>query len=285
MMERYTPPEDVGLTVLLPCSARKPYSKSKSHMEFRQHIKRGAGDRYPLVHEVIVTSPLGIVPRELEEVYPAAHYDVPVTGVWSREEREIVIALLKDYMGKTGAPVIGFGSGPYEEMYREAGVDSVAHDLHDLEGLVREGLADVERRPLPQRLRQIKAVCNYQFGNGASEHLLRGSPQIRGLQICDEEGRLIATMDRRAGLLALGLEGAERLRGSGRYTVELSFKPETNSIFTVGIERADPIIRPKDEVAVLYEDEVVGVGRSLLSGVELERAEKGLGITLRHRRG
>ena len=37
-------------------------------------------------HEVMVTSPLGLVPRDLEECWPAGHYDVAVTGDWSQDE-------------------------------------------------------------------------------------------------------------------------------------------------------------------------------------------------------
>ena len=34
----------------------------------------------------MVTSPLGLVPRDLEEVWPAGHYDIPVTGDWTQDE-------------------------------------------------------------------------------------------------------------------------------------------------------------------------------------------------------
>lgn len=57
-----------------------------------QRIQKG--DKFmqnpEVVHEVIVTSPLGIVPMELEMIYPAAHYDISVTGEWSLDEREMV---------------------------------------------------------------------------------------------------------------------------------------------------------------------------------------------------
>ena len=71
---RYIPPK-TDVAVLLPCSAKKPYSLSQSHRKFQAAIAGRA-------HELIVTSPLGLVPRELECVYPAGHYDVPVTGYW-----------------------------------------------------------------------------------------------------------------------------------------------------------------------------------------------------------
>lgn len=83
MSETYTAPEGLDtILVLLPCSARKPYRLSKSHGRFIRAIGTSA------CHEVMVTSPLGLVPRDLEEVWPAAHYDLPVTGDWSSDEEE-----------------------------------------------------------------------------------------------------------------------------------------------------------------------------------------------------
>ena len=78
VLTRYIPPK-TDVAVLLPCSAKKPYSLSQSHRKFQQAV----GGR---AHELIVTSPLGLVPRELECIYPAGHYDVPVTGYWDAEE-------------------------------------------------------------------------------------------------------------------------------------------------------------------------------------------------------
>jgi len=78
---QYQVPEKLdNVLVLLPCSARKPYRLSKSHRKFIQALGTNA------CHEVMVTSPLGLVPRDLEDVWPAAFYDIPVTGDWSRDE-------------------------------------------------------------------------------------------------------------------------------------------------------------------------------------------------------
>ena len=89
MKNDYKKPTGVDdLLILLPCSARKPYSASRSHKSFRRAINHNAG------HEVIVTSPLGLVPRDLEEVWPAGHYDIPVTGDWSIDELERVTSMI-----------------------------------------------------------------------------------------------------------------------------------------------------------------------------------------------
>jgi archaeosine synthase len=81
---RYAKPPSARALVLLPCSARKPYAESRTHRRFREAV--WASGNPHAVHEVIVTSPFGLVPRELERLYPVAHYDVPVTGDWSRDE-------------------------------------------------------------------------------------------------------------------------------------------------------------------------------------------------------
>ncbi|MBQ5447964.1 MAG: DUF5591 domain-containing protein, partial [Candidatus Methanomethylophilus sp.] len=88
LSERYVPPEHKKVLLLLPCSAKKPYHISKSHKLFSQAIHTAQHDT--LVHEVIVTSPLGIVPRELDAFYPANSYDIPVTGEWKPEEKETI---------------------------------------------------------------------------------------------------------------------------------------------------------------------------------------------------
>ncbi len=64
----YISPEGLDdILILLPCSARKPYSASRSHRSFIRAMNHNAA------HEVMVTSPLGLVPRDLEAVWPAGH--------------------------------------------------------------------------------------------------------------------------------------------------------------------------------------------------------------------
>ncbi len=87
-MKSYRKPANKRVLLLLPCSAKKPYHISKSHKAFSSAIHTSTHDT--LVHEVIVTSPLGAVPRELDFMYPANAYDIPVTGEWKPEERSMI---------------------------------------------------------------------------------------------------------------------------------------------------------------------------------------------------
>lgn len=102
----YKAPEGLDeVLILLPCSARKPYSSSRSHKAFRRAMNHNAA------HEVIVTSPLGLVPRDLEEVWPAGHYDIPVTGDWTRDEIDRVTKMIDSLVAKNTYRVIINHSG------------------------------------------------------------------------------------------------------------------------------------------------------------------------------
>ena len=73
---RYVPPK-ADTAVLLPCSAHKPYSLSASHRRFIPVIAGRA-------HELILTSPLGLVPRELESGIPCSPLRRPGDRVLGR---------------------------------------------------------------------------------------------------------------------------------------------------------------------------------------------------------
>ena len=106
MCEEYSSPQGLDkVLVLLPCSARKPYKLSKSHGNFIRAIGTTA------CHEVMITSPLGIVPRDLEEIWPAAHYDVPVTGDWSGDEVNRINRMFTAFIARNSYEVIINHSG------------------------------------------------------------------------------------------------------------------------------------------------------------------------------
>lgn len=108
----YVPPEK-DILVIFPCSAKKPYSLSNSHRNFIWAMGRNRA----YVNEIIITSPIGLIPRELEITYPAAHYDTTVTGHWDNDERHFVGSLLENYLIKNKYKyIIAHVSGPYKEI-------------------------------------------------------------------------------------------------------------------------------------------------------------------------
>ena len=85
--------------VLVPCSAKKPYSESQSHGQYHDVIQWRA-------HVASMTSPIGVVPQELELTYPAQHYDSVVTGEWTATEIEFVSDVLEAYLRRNDYPKV-----------------------------------------------------------------------------------------------------------------------------------------------------------------------------------
>ena len=62
-------PKDIA--IFMPCAIRKPYSKSPSHQLIRTIISQVLD---PSRCHIVIFGTCGIVPAELEEMYPYAHY-------------------------------------------------------------------------------------------------------------------------------------------------------------------------------------------------------------------
>ena len=62
-------PRDIA--IFMPCAVRKPYSSSPSHQLIRMIISQVFS---PEQYHIVIFGTCGIVPAELEEMYPYAHY-------------------------------------------------------------------------------------------------------------------------------------------------------------------------------------------------------------------
>ena len=81
----------------------------------------------------------------------------------------------------------------------------------------------------------------------------------------------------------LNLAGGEILKDLNINVVNIDFDLETNTVFAPGIRKADYNIIPNDEVVVVKDDEVVGVGKAILTGREMEQCNNGIGVKIKHR--
>ena len=191
---RYTAPKS-DVLLLLPCSAKKPYSLSRSHRLFAEAV--GARRRY--LHELILTSPLALVPRELEEAYPAASYDVPVTGRWDREERAWLQSCLEAYLRKNRYnKIVAHLDGELEQAVKDSGLDATytgggtnGPALQRLADAVAEACHGAVRLP-DLRLLRYRAHADYYFGQGAGDALLEGKIVVKGREIQDDSKRSLA---------------------------------------------------------------------------------------------
>ncbi|MBJ23750.1 MAG: hypothetical protein CMB64_03685 [Euryarchaeota archaeon] len=149
------------LMILLPCSAKKPYRVSKSHKRFRHMIGNIAAT------ELSVTSPLGIVPRELEELWPASNYDIPVTGHWDKEEKSIVISILSEILSRTKFELIlnnsGFSLG--DEFCGVNVVNCTNETLQEEVLQAKEKLGIEDQSMKINRLIEYRTISNWFYGN------------------------------------------------------------------------------------------------------------------------
>ncbi len=307
VVNRYTPPRGKQIIILLPCSARKPYSDSKSHRRFTEVISTALGSVQPKVAEAVLTSPLGLVPRELERIFPAAQYDIPVTGDWDAEEIAIGAKALSSYLSKfdSSAVIVAHVSGGYLDIVRASEPEieqSIIYTTHEASATSSESLEKLQESLMELRdvlsiqneprtlLREIiTATADYQFGKRAGGLLVPKDAKLKGkpykLILCQIDGEQVCSYVAESGTLSLTLEGGKKLSSLGRYWVRLDVESvKGGSIFAVGVQEADTAIRPGDEVIVINNNnDVIGVGRSDMSGREMCELNWGRAVTLRHK--
>ncbi|HNX08694.1 MAG TPA: archaeosine synthase subunit alpha [Methanothrix sp.] len=282
VINRYSSPKS-DVLLLLPCSAKKPYSLSRSHRLFSEAI--GGHRRY--LHELILTSPLALVPRELEDAYPAASYDVPVTGRWDREERAWLVSCLEAYLKKNHySRIVAHLDGELEEAVRDSGLDATytgggtnGTALARLSEAVSEACRDAIRLP-DLRLLRYRAHADFCFGKGAGDLLLSGKIIVRGREIQDEKKKPLAATTPN-GTIALSLEGAKRLEPLGSYIVRIGDFLPKGSLLAPGVVDADEQIRPGDEV-IIAGVRAFGIGRAKMSGWEMKASKRGVAVEIRH---
>jgi len=286
--ERYVRPRGASVLLLIPCSAKKPYSISQSHKRFRDALERSG--RFDQVHEVIVTSPLGLVPRELELFYPAQDYDIPVTGHWDQDEKKMAEEMVSWLVSSQKYDLVISHLGDEREP-----VNSILTDFIDTSGGnpgSRDSLRKLEetlKERVPEQVTadrdtdDMRSICMFQFG-GAGEGLCDGArilgrwPNLKIVKGRTQLGML--TGDR--GMISLTLEGAEVISEKNAYCVEIDdFRPKGN-LFAVGIEEANPEIRIGDDVAVVCKKDVRAVGVARMCAAEMNLAERGEAVHIRH---
>lgn len=290
IMDEYRPPEHKKVLVLLPCSAKKPYSLSKSHKMFTSAIR--TADHDTLVHEVIITSPLGIVPRELETFYPANAYDIPVTGEWKVEEKAFIRSMLAKLLENEYEHVISHLGTGYEFLYdltemthTVIGDSTSPASLQLLDSTLREVTAKMPRVAYQtDRMNTMASILRFQFGAAAENFIVDAYvtgkyPYWKLFSGTEQLGML--TPER--GMVSLTLEGGERLLKTGTKTVQIQDFALKGNLFAIGVMGADPNIRIGDEVAVCFENDLRGVGVAMMPGTDMKEQKRGIAVKIRHK--
>lgn len=302
LLERYRPPRSKTVLLLVPCSKTKPYRRSRSHRRFLGALEGLRG--LERVHVVSVSSPIGLVPRELEDVFPARQYDIPVTGEWTESERSAVLTGL-DHLERTGSyrsVIVHLDPDEYgflhDRLLERSGVHWTLRDdrttspegLAALRGAVSEVLSGVDPTPggpLAVVREELQELASVQFGRSAAERLFRPPIRLAGrpwFQRITDSSTDLATVHEERGLFHLTVAGARRI---GRpYPLAVEVDPSlslTGDLFVPGVRAADPEIRVGDSVTLLRSGELAGVGEAALPGPLMGELERGLAVKVRHR--
>ncbi len=296
---RYRKPASAKVLLLLPCSARKPYSNSKSHKWFRQALLNSANPS--VVHDVILTSPLGLVPRELELAYPAQQYDIPVTGVWDHIEKAMIELDLKWLIENNQYDnIVVHLNGELLEIvaqqFQTLNIDIIKtcngshptsqNALKNLTINLTEVAQEYDHVPQQERLREYMLNrLKFQFGEIGANLLENGEIIIKGkypnLKLFRDKNQLGMLIAER-GMISLTLEGAKVLAESRSFWVEIDdFQPK-GSVMAVGVVEADPAIRIEDEVVIIHKNELRGVGKAAMSVPEILKSVRGVAVKVRH---
>jgi len=277
--------------VLVPCSAHKPYSDSQSHGQFHDAIQFRA-------HLVSLTSPLGVVPQELELTYPAQHYDTVVTGRWSVTERDFVADVLEAYLRRTEYPriVAHVPDGGYREvcvrvadeldLAMEFTVEGHPTSAESLSSLASALDGELRYGKRERQHNTVRAIADYQFGPGAGDDLfvdISTGSYYPKLRVRDDAGDQLAMLVPEYGVLALTLAGARRWVESPVPVrrVEIDAFVPHGSVLAPGVVDASESIRPGDEV-VIEGPEAFAVGRASMSGPEMVESTRGVASSVRH---
>ncbi|WFN35157.1 archaeosine synthase subunit alpha [Methanogenium sp. S4BF] len=276
VIDRFIPTR-TDTVVLLPCSARKPYSLSQSHRKFTFAIQNRA-------HELILTSPMGIVPRELEAIYPAGHYDIPVTGYWDREEREFISSSLARYFEKHQ---FGRIIAHLDEKTR-----ILAEDAANRVGMEIESTCVGDRTTSPESLRRleeslkgnrkmgsdvIRGTLSWQFDTDVdtSRLMLKGR---RGRRKVMSGRTQLFSIDESTGLMRPTMEGWGLI--GDRYQVHIDDFIPQGDVLAPGVLDADPAIREGDEVFVTG-PRAQATGRAVMGAKEMLHSTRGVAVKLR----
>jgi 7-cyano-7-deazaguanine tRNA-ribosyltransferase len=254
-----------GETLVLLPDAKKPYSKTYGTASTPEH------------HVCIASPVFGIIPLEVEDVYPLTQHERP--SELDGEQIEFLENCVNDYAKDFKKIMVHkdlefLGIGEVFEDSKEFSTDRREHENVEL---------------------KLRAIADYQFGSGAGAALMRDATakwartdRIRSIYSGSE---LIATLRAHDGFLTLTGEGAKKLLDlpmpANRVIViedAVEFIRDGKSVFAGFVADADPEMRPYQEVIVVDgRDEFLGTGRALLGGEEMKAFKKGVAVKIRHR--
>ena len=308
VIDTFTPEPETQLIIILPCSSKKPYSDSKSHKKFATAIRKYPD--FPNFQEIIISSPLGAIPRQLENVYPINSYDISVTGFWDEEELAIASEMLVKILDKYNQeiPIICHLEGGYVEIVEKAQkklnrkfyfsqinnkITSI-ESLNSLETLIRtykdeySAKLDIKTAKTLSKSwhRKLLKLLDYQFGidsatkvfsNGLLVKEKKDKNQIKIIDPITKD--ILGFFKYSSGQIALSMKGAEKLvpYEHSKFLVFNGEKITGNTLFRPGILEYSNNLFPNDYVLILdnTKQNLIGLGQMIVGSDFLRNSKTG----------
>jgi 7-cyano-7-deazaguanine tRNA-ribosyltransferase len=96
MLERYCPPKNARVLLLAPQTRKKPFHKAHEFNRIKQVSKRLGEELAGSVHVCFYAAPFGVIPLELDEVYPLSQHEIALP--LDRETVDYVAGQVSEYI-------------------------------------------------------------------------------------------------------------------------------------------------------------------------------------------
>lgn len=296
VIKRYIKPKSTKILLLLPCSAKKPYSFSKSHKKFRDQINKI--NNSSIIHELIITSPIGIVPRELELIYPASNYDIPITNLWDEEEKKMILRILSNYLKLNQYDkfiihlpknITNFISDLFIDpiITKIVGSPTSKESLSSLFKILKDECGKYPNvNKQKRKIEDITSLLSYQFNKNIADELLNKC-KIKGKYPYYKiflKNIQLGMITKERGFASLTLDGANIIYKLKKNNIEIydDFQLK-GSVFAPGVKFADQDIRIGDEVFIIQNERCCGVGVAQMNGIEMMKLNYGEAVKVRHK--
>jgi 7-cyano-7-deazaguanine tRNA-ribosyltransferase len=100
LAERFSPPENAKILVLVPQTKEKPFHRSEEFKDTRRVINRLGEENAGRVHVCFYAAPFGVIPLELDEVYPLSQHEAAMP--LDCEVIEYVAGQVSGYVKRSG---------------------------------------------------------------------------------------------------------------------------------------------------------------------------------------
>jgi predicted RNA-binding protein len=169
----------------------------------------------------------------------------------------------------------------------ERAVHVKPNDPRDRAGLTRLASALGAAVPSGKVSRRVRAVADarafarFQFGTDMADLIDEVRYGGSGPQLFSR-GVRTGTIVLSRGMISLTMAGGAILARKGVHRVMIEDFVPKGSVFAVGIEGCDPMVRPGDEVVVVHNDQVRAVGVARMAASAMTVMGRGVAVDVRH---